>query len=192
MCRRLPSTGRRGDVATPSVKASSVKGEGSFIAVEISSERHPGQGDVHIVDGIRYRAAGAEQGRVHLVAIDAAESRVARQETDRGRAGGEKLAHARVIVLRRAQSDQLALRPGAPAMHGRVDPAGEWILARKAEIRLVGGAVPVARRVERPDLDAGAIDRPSDPRRFDSRNRRAIGRTPDRSRAGEVERLPWS
>jgi hypothetical protein len=62
--------------------------------------------------------AGAEQHRINFVAIDAAESGIAWQETDRGGAGIENDAHARVIILGCAEPDQLPLRPGAAAMHG--------------------------------------------------------------------------
>ena len=133
-----------------------MNGDGSFIAVEMSPERHAVERAVHMIGGIDHRAAGAEQHRIDFVAIDAAEAGIARQEADRGGAGIENDAHALVVVLGRAEPDQLALRPGAAAVHGRIDAARVGVLAGKAEIVEKAVAVPVARRVERLDRDAAS------------------------------------
>ena len=98
------------------------------------AERHAVERAIHMVGGVDDRAAGAEQDRIDFIAVDAAEAGIARQQADRGGAGIENDAHALVIILGRAKSDQLPLRPGAAAMHGRIDAAREGILAGKAEI----------------------------------------------------------
>ena len=56
-----------------------------------------------------------------------------------------------------SEADQLPLRPGAAAMHGRVDAAGVGVLAGETEVFEESVATPIARRVERLDLDTRAI-----------------------------------
>ena len=121
------------------------------------AERHAVERPVHVIGGVDHGAAGAEQNRIDLVAVHAAKAGIARQEADRGGAGVENDAHALVVVFGRAQADQLALRPGAAAVHGRIDAAGEGVLAGKAEGLEKALAVPVARRVQRLDLDLRAV-----------------------------------
>src|SRR5262249_52808712 len=70
---------------------------------------------------------------------------------------GEDRLEARIVVLRLAETDQLALRERAPAMHRRVDAARQRWLAREAEAVHVVRRVPIPRRVERLNLDARAV-----------------------------------
>ena len=117
-----------------------------------------GEALLHVLGGIEHHTAGAEQLRVHLVHVIAAEHRIARYQRYRGGALGDHLQQARVVVGRRAQADQLALRPGAAAVHAGVNAAGIGRLARIAEFgRIV--ALPVLRRVQGLDLDAGTVAR---------------------------------
>ena len=156
------------------------------------AERHAVERPVHMIGGVDHGAAGAEQHRIDLVAVDAAKAGIARQQADRGGAGVENNAHPLVVVFGRAQADQLALRPGAAAVHGRIDAAGEGVLAGKAEGLEKALAVPVARRVQRLDLDLRAVPDRAIGARSAAHTRRAIGRAPARTREARVERLPCS
>jgi hypothetical protein len=113
---------------------------------------------VHVVGGVDHRPAGAEQLLVHLVHVVAAEHRVAGDERDGGGALVEDVEQPCVVVGRGAEADQLALAPGAPAMHRRVDAARIRRLPGKAQRLFVLRGVEVARRVKRLDQDAGAVD----------------------------------
>ena len=119
--------------AATSMKASSVNGDGSFIAHETSARSTPSRQRVHVVGVVDDGAAGAEQLEVDRVHVEAAVDRVARDQRDRGRAAREQAAQALVVVGRRAEADELALRPGAAAVHRRVDAARVVGLAGIAE-----------------------------------------------------------
>src|SRR5690606_13114278 len=107
-------------------------------------------------DAVDQRAAGAEDLAVDSVGVQAAIDRVARNQADGGGAGIENPAHPRVVVLGQPEPDKLALAPGAAAVHGGIDAARVRPLARVAE-RFVVVAHDVPGRVQRPDLDAGAV-----------------------------------
>ena len=111
----------------------------------------------HVVGAVDDDAAGAEELRVDLVHVVAAEHRVAGNERDRGGALVEDVAQALVVGGRRAEPDQLPLRPRAAAVHRRVDAARVRRLAREPDVGVEAGGVDVERRVERPDRDAGAV-----------------------------------
>ncbi len=111
----------------------------------------------HVVGAVGHDAAGAEQLGVDLVHVVAAEHRVARDQRHRGRALVEHVAQPRVVGRRRAEADQLPLRPGAAAMHRRVDAARVRRLAREADVGTEARRVDVERRVQRLHLDAGAV-----------------------------------
>ena len=101
------------------MNASSVNGDGSFIAHDVRDEVDAVEALVHVVGGVDDDAAGAEELGVHLVHVVAAEHGVARNQRHRGRALRQDVAQAIVVVLRRAEADQLALRPGAAPVHRR-------------------------------------------------------------------------
>ena len=93
-----------------------------------------GEAGVHVLDGVDDHAAGAEELRVHLVHVVAAVHRVARNERHRVAALRDDVEQPRVVVGRRAEPDQLALRPRPAAVHRRVDAARVGRLARIADL----------------------------------------------------------
>ena len=106
-------------------------------------------------------AARSEQDRIDLITIDSAETGIAWKQADRRGTVLEDITDAPIVIFGRAETDKLTLRPGSAAMHGRVDAAGVGILTGKTEIGEVSFAAPVARGVERIDLDTRTIaDRP--------------------------------
>ena len=119
--------------ATASSSASSVKGEGSLSAVEMSPIGMPSRQIVMSSTRVHGHAAGAEDLGRHAVGVVAAIDRVARDQRDGGAAVRQDGLQPRVVVLRHAEPDQLPLRPGAPAMHGRVDAARHGQLAGEAQ-----------------------------------------------------------
>ena len=143
------------------MNASSVNGDGSFIAQDVAREVDAVEARVHVVGAVDDDAAGAEELGVHLVHVVAAEHRVARDQRHRGRALVEDVAQPRVVVGRRAEADQLALRPRAAAVHRRVDAARVRRLAGEADVGVEARRIDVERRVERLDRDARAVVRPS-------------------------------
>ena len=147
-CQGMP---RR--LATASSSASSVKGDGSLRAVEMSPIGMPSR---QIVMSSTVFTVTPQVPRISggtLVGVVAAVDRVAGDQRDGGAAVRQDGLEARVVVLRHAEPDQLALRPGAAAMHGRVDAARHRQLAGEAQrlhVALVARIVrPVLRRVER-------------------------------------------
>ena len=140
--------------AATSMKASSVNGDGSFIAHEISADVDAFEAAVHVVGVVDDDAAGAEQLGLDRVHVVAAVDRVARDQRDRGRAAIEQAEQALVVVGRRAEADELALRPGAAAVHGRVDAARVVGLAGIAELLVAARGGAIGGGVERPDRDA--------------------------------------
>ena len=109
---------------------------------------------VHVVGVVDDDAAGAEQLGLDRVHVVAAVDRVARDQRDRGRAALEEAEQALVVVGRRAEADELALRPGAAAVHGRVDAARVVGLAGIAERLVAARRGAVGGGVERLDRDA--------------------------------------
>ena len=120
-------------LATASSSASSVNGEGSLSAVEISPMGMPSRQTVHVLDRIHRHAAGAEDLDRHLVDVVAAIDRVAGDQRHGRAAVRQDGLQARVVVLRHAEADELALRPGAAAVHGGVDAARHGQLAGEAQ-----------------------------------------------------------
>ena len=72
---------------------------------------------LHVLDRVHRRPAGAEHLRRHLVGVVAAVDRVAGDERDGAAAVRQDRLEPLVVVLRHAEPDQLALRPGAAAVH---------------------------------------------------------------------------
>ena len=133
--------------ATANSRASSVNGEGSLSAVEMSPIGMPSRQIVMSSTDVHGDAAGAEDFGRHAVGVVAAIDRVARDQRDGGGAVRQDGLQPRVVVLRHAEPDQLALRPGAAAMHGRIDAARHRQLAGEAQRLHVARVARVARPV---------------------------------------------
>ena len=67
----------------------------------------------------------------------------------------EQVAEALVRLLDRAEARELTHRPQLSAVHRRVGPAGERVLAREPEVALGVPLGEVVLGVEGPDLVAG-------------------------------------
>ena len=132
------------------------------------ADRNAVEADLHVLDRVHGHAAGAEDLGRHLVGVVAAVDRVAGDQRDGRAAVRQDGLEPRVVVLRHAEPDQLALRPGAAAMHGGIDAARHRQLAGEAQrlhVALVAAppASPRACRSASPRCRSGSAGWPCSP-----------------------------
>ena len=122
--------GCRGASPTASMKASSVNGDGIVHRARDVAERRrrrgrPSMSSSEFTTRRRCRAARAAPRRCRSRGRPSCTGSATRRSPPCARMA----LQPRVVVVRRAEADQLALRPGAAAVHGGVDAArviGSW------------------------------------------------------------------
>ncbi len=132
-------------------------GRGIADADRLTVEGNAVHADSHVFRRRDQGAAGAEQFAFHLVGIVAAQVAVAGRDEEAGEPQRVEVAHALVVILRRAEAHHHARAPGPAAVHAGVDASGSGILAGKAEVLHVPGGVPVLGAIERLEGNARAV-----------------------------------
>src|SRR5262249_25476102 len=90
-----------------------------------------------------------------VVGVVAVEGRQVEGGREAGLAVLEEIVEPRVRLLRRAVAGELTHRPELPSIPGRMDAAGERVLARPAEVAIEIETGPAVRAGERLDRRAG-------------------------------------
>ena len=102
------------------------------------AERDAGEERLHVGERVDRDALAADLAeRALVVGVEPHQRRHVEGGREAGLPVGEQVAEALVRLLRRPEAGELAHRPEAPAVHRRVDAAGERVRAGSAEIALV-------------------------------------------------------
>ena len=155
------------------------------IDVVTSSSGMPSQQTAHVLDAVDRDAGLADLALgARVVRVVAHLRRQVERDRQAGLAVVQQVAESRVRLRGGSHAGVLPHRPDAPAVHRRVDAAGERRAARFAEVARLVVPLQVGRVVRRADLDAG-VGQPVVVAV-------AHGSPAYRSRRGPVGCLPWT